>query len=218
MNANVQSFVGGRVVLALAATTAALVAGVVPAQAVYTLSTQGTAAGDLTYTFGGDYFDRSRMQAKESMARATKDLVFAAIAAGDSTTAASLLEQEPALAFAVDASGRTPLHAAAEADDVRVARLLVDAGADVSAIDTQGRTPADCARARRSRGVARLLAGVDRKALYAKALTALVVAACALLVVGAGVLALAKLLPERRQGGDSPETSDETQGQGTGGP
>jgi RNA polymerase sigma factor (sigma-70 family) len=69
--------------------------------------------------------------------------IFSAAYLDEAPRAAALLQADPGLARATDATGMTALHHAAERGATEVARLLIAAGADVNARDAQGEAPLD---------------------------------------------------------------------------
>ena len=69
--------------------------------------------------------------------------IFSAAYLDEPPRAAALLNADPGLARATDATGMTALHHAAERGATEVARLLIAAGADVNARDAQGEAPLD---------------------------------------------------------------------------
>lgn len=87
-----------------------------------------------------------------------QELLQALVAEGiDDRDTLALLTTRGANVNAVDASGRAPLHVAAERGYHLLAKRLIDRGADVNLPDAQGRTPLAIARALRHRDVAAVL-------------------------------------------------------------
>jgi ankyrin repeat protein len=67
--------------------------------------------------------------------------IFDAVKANDTAKVKALLENNPSLKTARDASGSTPLHQAVVAGSVAIAELLLSRGADVNAVNAQLYTP-----------------------------------------------------------------------------
>ncbi len=68
-------------------------------------------------------------------------MIFAAAGLAETRVLARMLDEQPALVYAMDGRGMTPLHHAAERGRVGAVRLLLKRGADVSCPDQAGRLP-----------------------------------------------------------------------------
>jgi ankyrin repeat protein len=77
----------------------------------------------------------------EACQPAAINVLFDAVKTGDVTRVQALIESDPALVKATDATGRTPLHWAARGTSRPVLALLVEKGADVNALDRGGLAP-----------------------------------------------------------------------------
>jgi uncharacterized protein len=83
--------------------------------------------------------------------------ILAAARDGDAAAVRELLASQPALAGALDAHRKTPLHLAAEHDRAEIAELLLEAGADLEAWTSWGATPLEWAGVLGSRRAADVL-------------------------------------------------------------
>jgi ankyrin repeat protein len=97
--------------------------------------------------------------------------IFQSVRSGDVTRVKALLAEDPRLANAVDANGRTLLHAAVGSGSLEMARLLLDAGALVRVGDANLRAPIHLANQLGNRPMVELLlergAVVDTRAIGA---------------------------------------------------
>lgn len=105
---------------------------------------------------GGGALTLFLLDQKEKSAVGADD-VFAAVGQGDMTRVIECLKAKPQLANARDATGRTPLHLAAERDMGDTTRLLLNMGADPTQKNAEGKTPAEVAREKSSHAAARAL-------------------------------------------------------------